>query len=460
MVISRKPYKENLMRVIVAALGIGISATILYYYSSYLVSHPPSWDVRQYFEYGKEIEAKGLFGYSHPFRTYMFPLYISLIPFNLEDGFGGFISSFAYIQSSLFIVSSCVILFLIRDSRYFFHFLFGVCINPLVLIYIPVPLTESLVCLVIMVLFAFVANSDRIKPVFFVIAAGTMGGTLVVIRPASIFIGAGLIVFCLLYIWRQYKYRKESTHAYKPVLSFILIVCLGISFIIPISVQYYLNYKQHKKVSFIASDLGSFQLKEGIELYKYGTLFLSRKGWFTGMRYESGIAPPADEKYLLFYFKNPLKGAKLALTHIYSALNYDFLEPYIYSKFKRISFYQILSSLITILGFFGLVSYWAGNFKRNEMPVNLYTLADILILFQIPMLAVVAVETRFGLIVTMFLSVRAVALLFEVNKMKFRMMIFILIFTVTYVVCSVQFSEHLYSKVKLRTPPVTYLWDE
>ncbi|MFC1549431.1 hypothetical protein ACFL4R_00995, partial [Nitrospirota bacterium] len=399
-------------------------------------------------DYAKEIEAKGLLGASNKNRTYMFSAYLSLLPFNLGSHLYAFLSSFVYIQSLIFLVLSCTILFLIRNSRYFFQFLFGVCINPLILIYIPLPLSESLVCLVVFVLIAIIVNIDRIKPSVFLVLIGTIAGSLVVIRPASISVSTGLIVFCLLYIWKRYRDSRQAS-ANKTLLASLMVLCLCVSFLIPISIQYYINYKHYNALKMVGNmDLGGYQLKGGIELYKYGTFLIPVNNW-VGVRYKSGITPPEDKRYLLFYLQHPLKGMKLAFIHVYSALNYDFLEPYVHSMYKRISFHQILSSLITILGFLGMGYYWIENINKRQMPLNLYALGDMLVLFSIPLLMVVAAETRFGLIPMIFLSVRTVGFLFDLKNMKIRSILFVLLVVVLYVVASIYLSDHIFSKAKI-----------
>jgi len=55
------------------------------------------------------------------------------------------------------------------------------------------------------------------------------------------------------------------------------------------------------------------QAKWGIEMYKYGTVYLAEEGRFDSMRYCSNIPLPNDNKYLSFYYKQPVKGLKLAL---------------------------------------------------------------------------------------------------------------------------------------------------
>ncbi|MFC1549433.1 hypothetical protein ACFL4R_01005 [Nitrospirota bacterium] len=436
------------VRLASAILGIGFSALYLYFYANHIITSPICCDIAEYFDYGSEIEANGLWGICHGFRTYMFPLYLSLLPFNLESRLA-FLYSFVYIQSLLFLVLSCTVLFQMRKSKYFFPFLVGICINPIVLIYIPLPLTESLVCVVIITLLGIAANIDRIKPMVFLVAAGSVGGSFVAIRPASVSVSAGLLAFCLLYIWRRHMDKMRALAAYKPLASWVMLLSLFVSLAVPISIQYYLNYKNCNKTGLIIRDLGEEQLKWGIEYNKYGTVYQPLNDKFAGMRYETGITPPDDKRYLLFYFRHPVKGLKLALTHIYSALNYDFMDTYVHTKHKRIYFYQILSSLTTILGFLGMGYCWTRNFRRREIPVDLYTLADFLILFSLPVLAVVAVETRYGLIPSMLLSVRAVGLLFEVKNMRTRTMMIFLAVTLAYVVLSVYFSDHLYSNVKV-----------
>jgi len=187
--------KINKIRLISAIVGIALSSIILYYFSSSLFSHSPCCDYGQYYALGRQIEAKGFLGFFHTYSTYLFPLYISLLPVDLDTNYNVFLSSFAYIQSFVFLVLSCSILFLIRDSKYFFPFLLGICINPIILSYIPLPLTEFLTCLIIMVLIVLMANIDKIKPLLLIIIAGSIGGLLIALRPAHILVGVGLIFF-------------------------------------------------------------------------------------------------------------------------------------------------------------------------------------------------------------------------------------------------------------------------
>ena len=94
------------------------------------------------------------------------------------------------------------------------------------------------------------------------------------------------------------------------------------------------------------------------------------------------------------------------MMHIFSGLNYDYLKPYVLKKDPKIfSWHQILSMLILFFGFYQIVKNY---YKRETTPLDIYL--DAILFTTLPILFFFAIETRFGLLATVVLSIKAVQL--------------------------------------------------
>ena len=132
------------------------------------------------------------------------------------------------------------------------------------------------------------------------------------------------------------------------------------------------------------------------------------------MLYPTGDYVPHLRQYrrdpLAFYREHPLRGAGLILVHLYQSLNYDFWQVYINQRdYPIISWHQLLSSFVTIAGLLG-IAYRVRRFDQQvvQRPEVFFLLACLF--FNSVVVALTAVETRFGMISTGALSYFAIQL--------------------------------------------------
>ncbi|GLT17525.1 hypothetical protein GCM10007938_13020 [Vibrio zhanjiangensis] len=147
---------------------------------------------------------------------------------------------------------------------------------------------------------------------------------------------------------------------------------------------------------------------------KYGTYYID--GIAEGVKYDSWLSDDQIKEYssmgLIYYLKEFPYSLIHMFSHVFNSLNYDFLYTYVNEKrYYIISWYQIMSSVVTVLGFsyvYALVrGYMEYKFRSFE-----YFILVILISF-LGVNALVAVETRFGMVPHIILTIFSILLFYD-----------------------------------------------
>lgn len=382
-------------------------------------------DIVSYLRISKIFNEFGLWHHhnlSH-LRTYLFPFILSFIYSNDFSVLSNFLMHVLY----AFIFTFFAIFQFLKSAaiKNYFLIIVAFLLNPFLLIYLPIPLSESLTLLIFyFYLGYFIWGINKFKltrtikksfPFLFnFLALGIFSGLLQVTRPANITLATSSILLLFLAPLIKLRYLEKETKPSKnkhlskidwgwPLSFSVLLVALfSLGFLIAVLPQIIINFKHYQIFSFFpAYDLGGYQLYEGLQNYKYATFYnLNTEGervFYPTTELVGRISSYANRPYL-FYLFNPHKGIILFISHIYQSVNFDFFYPYITSKrYSIFSWHQISSSLITISGILGVLFRFK-HFKK-EILLRLEHLFLLTSLFIICFFnGLLSVEIRFGMI--------------------------------------------------------------
>ncbi len=382
----------------------------------HLGTHLPWGDALQYGRIGPSVRDVGLWGGfvgSH-YRTFGFPLHLSL--------FGGELSPdtvWGTTSGSLFVGN--IVLFLLAawffvisaakiDRRFFFPLAAGVLLNPFVLVYVPHVLTESLSIIVALAaagcFVRLVEKGDRYGSLFL---CAVLAGYLMEVRPANL----GISLAFLIGILTVFFYHSRRAAVSKRQLLLAATV-LFVGFVLPIGIQVSINWVVHADPTpFSIADLGKQQLWRGTYELKHGP---------KGLRY---VSPWLADVYafkgavLSFYVDHPWTALRTCFVHLYVAVNHDFFGVYVHEpKYVKYNWHQLLSSTIQYFGVIGGVATLLSRRRRRRSAHSdlLILLGWLVVIFSAAIVALSAVETRYGYAMFVVLSFSAVAWLLASSR--------------------------------------------
>lgn len=379
------------------------------------------YDANGYVRNGRTISESGLWGgyAGQQLRTYLYPYLLSLHPaVRHEDP----VLMASYAKSILIpfaAVAICTWLLLKATAvRNYFLMWAAILINPLLLQYVPITLTESGLLLMFSLLCGFFASYARpapntavpsIRHASLVIVLGVLAGALPVIRPAGLSVSIATFLAVLHVTARNQARPRSLVAAARSVYNFATIALLfGIGFFVAVFPQIVLNLKHFDQFTFFPVDnLDSKQFYWGLENFKYATHpapgVKTASAYYPAAGLVGNVATYQDAP-LTYYRDHVVPGLLLLLAHFYQSVNYDFLHVYVtVNDYAILSWHQLLSSLITVLGLFG-VGYALRRFRREILddPVQAFLL--LVLCFVSALNSVTAVETRFGMLATAVLS--------------------------------------------------------
>jgi len=454
--------------------------TILIFVFMFKSGAPFCCDANSYLNTMIGYQSEGLFFHhgATGYRGYMFPYLYSLLPIDYTSSLllGG-ITIPTYSMASIFFFLSIefyIIKQLLKNKNLTLFYL-SIFINPLALVYIPYPLQESFIILLfsLFVPLIFITYMQK-KKILLIILLGLFLGSMYMARASQALLVLPILIFALFII---FKSKEMNINKIKLLITFI---CSSILFIIPQSLitQKYLNTIN----PYPATALLSQQFNWGNMYAKYGTnLSVNlctgkiedfRNPLLTNLKPKNnknlyvnshtGIAqvywnPLAcsikdiknqeNRKNIIIECnennQEPVKGFTSlvqnntldqlffkSIIHVFSILNYDYLYPYVKDyKTKLFTWHQILSMLIVFFGFYNILKkYWSRNF--NAFDVFL----DSILFITLGTVMFFSVETRFGLLSTIILSINAANLFishkpkgYELLSLVFSAVLFVLV---------------------------------
>jgi len=239
---------------------------------------------------------------------------------------------------------------------------------------------------------------------------GVLLGLGIMVRPANLYWLAMPVVLLGLFAWSERQGRGWL------LLRFGAALVLG--FFLAVLPQIIINYRFFDELTFLpVFKLGSFQIRSGILMIKYGTNM-------------TGNGPPAmvypniwfnnAVPDLSWYFLHPWLGVRTMFLHLFSALDFDYLFCYIYDlrpKYRPVLFLYSQTVL-----FWGVVGFFAAARDIRVWEQRGGTKPKASVVFMALLLAAVlgwcavtsisAVENRFSLpMVAILLPLAAWALI-------------------------------------------------
>ncbi|GHY71448.1 hypothetical protein VCSRO25_2834 [Vibrio cholerae] len=397
-------------------VGIFGLLIISFFFYFYTLTHPVCCDANEYINLANSIHDSGLESFRDQVRTWGYPWLLSILisfskivhlPFNLIVFFFQIVF---YYFSILFFCKSIASLGINRNTVSFIYLF--LCLNFFAIPYSIVTLTDSVYLTLSLLFFSQVftlfRNDIRDKTnillwALFIICCS------VAIRPAAIW-----MTIPYVYLWLFY-FSKGG-------VNFIKFTALSVFSSFPIVLQLIINISQFGKYSiFPVIDLGSLQIKWGIEYLKYGT-------WLGGgppQNYypSSALIDNTDSDIgVVWYFYNFFDGIKLLLFKFVGSFDFDYLVPYAYSK----PYIPYIPSFVSfVLLWIGLLTIFFHLFS-NKIPVIGPKLLPFLVLFSwggVSLLS--AIELRFTLPLLMyFIIISPIFYEFVYSKSSSKMKLF------------------------------------
>ncbi len=359
------------------------------------------FDAQGYYELGVGIATGGLGSFSSDFRTYVYPLFVSLgwllserdpsstrfVVFVLQLGI--------YLAVCLYGTNAIHSLF--RDQRLAFAFLALTALNPLLLIY-TTELLSDLLSAVLIFLAVLVATrlpsevtgtgkANSIRSLAWGFASGALAGTAAIVRPAN-----ALVVGAVAVIWtlRWVLFRQVTPSA--------LVAGVG-GLILPFVPQMYLNAVAFGTAHpLIVSNLYSYQTEMGVRLLKYGTLVLPGK--MGGLLYTNPFLPESVATLGDLAVKSPVALLVTLVLHLFGMFDQALPFAYVVDPFPiyrwPLTAANFAFLFVALLG----IGVWTRQvYKRKALQRADLLFVGMLIagITYIPAYLPTAVESRFGL---------------------------------------------------------------
>lgn len=372
-----------------------ISVIFMYMTYQYQISHPPCCDAVVYMDIAKFHIENDLFT-KFPWaelRLYGFSSILAFFfyVFGYENAiiFYTIFICISYIVLSILIVNQLKV-YVKNNNMLHIAFALNVFLFP----YLTVPLADGISVILWMILFYLIlkiVSSENRKLLYILIFLYSyILGMSIMVRPSNI----NLILLIPMMFVLTYLTKKELNK----ILT-LLVLLLG--FFIAVLPQLYINFIFFQKISFLpVVELGSLQIKWGVECIKYATN-LSGEG-IPQLYYKNPFYLPIDKIGLSWYFTNIENGIKTVFLHIFNVFTYDNYFPYIYDlypKYKNLTL--VYSWFILYFGAIGtintIVTLYKNENHSKDIKIVFFVFFPIIMLSSISILAISAVETRFSL---------------------------------------------------------------
>lgn len=383
-------------------------------------------DAEAYVKIAQGISANGLWQRydAAETRTYLFPFILSILGGVAQTSFDDYLAVYGQQVLWIFAAVYLAVLVLLATAETTDRALVvgAFLLNPILLTYVPMPLSESHYLLFFTILFALMFVHVRLlsrigNPAWcwywpiLVAFIGLTSGALVQIRPAAVTVAAAsaitIAVACIA-APADSTGHGLATSLFRKLGMLLTAGCAwALGFMVVAIPQVLINMRHFHRVTFLPTrDLGNLQFYWGLLNFKYATMLV--KGHSPRMFYPStaliGDATAFEAEPLRYYVDEPLKGFLLFVIHIYQSLNYDFLHVYLTDDtYAIVSWHQILSSLLTIAGILGLM-LTVIRFRTRLLTMSGELFAIIALCLSSLLTGLVAVETRFGIVALGVLS--------------------------------------------------------
>jgi hypothetical protein len=406
-------------------------------------------DASEYGVMALGIKKLGIFGpwNGNNVRTYGYPLFISFVltEHDLTQTMAGYFTSKLAVVQSLLYIATCLCLFFVihqKSPAMAWCCALGLLLNPFVLNYIPLRLTEGLNATILVSLTVIVCalslNKMRLLQLYALILIGSLiAGFAMAVRPANFVVVAAWLGFLIFYTY--------DTGGRPSILSMVAIIGLAIP-ILPQSLINALHYGTLKPLPVI--DLGSIHLKLGFLALKYetnlsgiGPLQLFYQNVFTEQINKSDFGWQT-------YFWYPQYGIATLLAHVFNSLNHSYFFTYVYDI--RPSYYSLVIALNHLMLFAAAGS--VALFLRRRLKGSLQTedgiavFLSLIALFTLGLNSISLPETRFGLAVFVMGGPLAVWGIYNWSLAGFKRKVVIITLCVLYVLAGRSISDWMLAR--------------
>ena len=390
------------------------TATIL----AYLIQSgmPFCCDAAGYLEAIEGHRSEGLY-YAHRtlgYRAYFFPYLFSFFPLDLAAPAFGSVPRYALASSALLLISEFAVLLRLWRQPLFWPVYLAVFANPLVLVYVPYPMQESMIAIAFAALVPWLLVGDyRSNRWQFAGLLGLFFGVMYMIRPSHLTLAVPVVILLVGHLRAVPGIRAR-------VLSLLAFAGFAVVVVVPQSLTVF--HHRGVIVPYPKTNVLAAQIYDAPAYAKYATNVSGRRNIIPPMPYWSPLScesrsianPTRARVFACSKYSDTRRDGVAAilftgLIHIFSALNYDVLEPYIsVIDLPLFSFSQLLSMSIVFLGGYAFIRRWAAG----AADFNDWFLAGI-VGVSLAVTTITAVETRFGLLATASLSLLAANMLFN-----------------------------------------------
>lgn len=397
------------------AFYVGVGAVLATLFHLSLLTKAKCCDAAAYMSSGQSVAREGVLANwpQSDLRTYFYPWFLSW-SHEIATFLGVDPAGLTFLAQLLLHLAACCVLYRVlrhRSPRAAGIVAPLLLCNPLLLAYVPYSLTESLtvsVCVLWIAVVLRLAEPGSLGlSLLLAAAASLLAGIALMIRPANLVLSVATLVVVLVVLVPPLVRQRA-------VRSLLLVgVVMACAVSLPLLPQLKINSEHHGTMSpFPAAELGDFQLRTGIVMIKYVTD--QRVPVARGIPYENpflgsegAAAVPADP--LDYYWTQPWDGARLLLLHVFNALNPDFLFTYVHDATPpyRVPLVVATQALVfagvTTLFALLLAALRGGTSRTGALAVPVTLLSVVLL--NLGLNSVVAVETRFGILSVVSFSV-------------------------------------------------------
>lgn len=394
---ARSDWRADLIWVIgTTAVFVGLYSII----AAYSLSHPPCsvCDAVGYGVAASSIQANGLFADwpSSELRTYGYPAFVALILSGADWSTDWAVGDprIAVAQGFLYLTAAVALFLAVRPLNRTLALccLIGLLCNPMILLHLPVRLTEGLVAPIFVFIVAIAIRLCR-EPsgagrIILFLLGGALAGYAVAIRPSMITLLAAWVVFCAAFFVTV-----------KPRGAFWLAAATTVGVIAALAPQLTINLIVYDRLTiFPTYDLAGLQTRAGLGYLKYMTALTAEGAeiWrYPNRFFDRSLF--AESPGVTEYLRQPLAGLATMATHVFHSLNFDFLFTYNYARSQWVA--APLNALnhtllaISAIGLAGLI------IRRAALRDPVFWLAGSAALLTLAANSISAPETRFGLIV-------------------------------------------------------------
>lgn len=395
--------------------AVAASALIATFFYVRSQTKPTCCDAEAYLDAGRVIAQQGIFTNwpQSGLRTYIYPWLLS-VAHDVAVPQGLSVEGLVFLAQMVLHIAACLVLHAALSRSWPIAARVSLPLllcNPVLLAHVPATLTESLsISLTVLWLAALVALCQPTalpRSLLLWASVGGLAGLAIMVRPANLVLAVATVVVLVVALGRAVAERPPER-----VRLLLVPSAMVLAFVVPLVPQQQLNSQLYgESTVFPVSDLGDFQLRAGVQMIKYATDVRDLEAR-PAPYLNPWLRPEAvPDRPLAYYVEQRWDGARLLGLHVFNSLNPDYLFPYIHDRDPAYRGVLVVGSqLLVLVGITGLTGLLMGAWRtrRTWNPLWLVHLAlGALVLTSMALNSLIAVETRFGALTLVGLTLAA-----------------------------------------------------